>query len=183
MVEWMLMVLIGIMVSQPVLLFVGGDAGTGERFVEPKLLEWLRSGVAPWRDNGDRLFLECGEIDCCMFAEDDEGSGRLKGGVALAPDPVLKMLGGLLRPMFLIGLDPALRGWWLSRFVNASWLGVSSAQMSGPTVGAPLFRLRRRFVLGSYGDGRLQQFNRSYPSCVMLLICVPTLYHDVYQYK
>jgi hypothetical protein len=37
----MLMVLFEIMVSQPKLLLVGGDACTGERFVEPKLLEWL----------------------------------------------------------------------------------------------------------------------------------------------
>jgi hypothetical protein len=92
MVERMLMVLVGIMVSQPMLLFVGGDAGAGERFVEPKLLEWLRSGVAPWRDSGDRLLLECGELDCCVFVEDGGGSGRLKGGVALALDPVLKKL-------------------------------------------------------------------------------------------
>jgi hypothetical protein len=41
MVERMLMVLVGIIVSQPMLLFVGGDAGADERFVEPKLLEWL----------------------------------------------------------------------------------------------------------------------------------------------
>jgi hypothetical protein len=75
MVERMLMVLVGIMVSQPILLFVRGDAGVGEGFVEPKLLEWLR--VAPWRDNGDRLFLECGGLDCCVFTEDGEGSGRL----------------------------------------------------------------------------------------------------------
>jgi hypothetical protein len=39
MVERMLMVLVGIMVSQPMLLLIGGNAGTGERFVEPKLLE------------------------------------------------------------------------------------------------------------------------------------------------
>jgi hypothetical protein len=41
MVELMLMMLIGIMVSQPMLLLVGGDAGVNERFVEPKLLEWF----------------------------------------------------------------------------------------------------------------------------------------------
>jgi hypothetical protein len=52
MVERMLMVLVEIMVSQPMLLFVGDGAGAGERFVEPKLLAWLRSGFAPWRDNG-----------------------------------------------------------------------------------------------------------------------------------
>jgi hypothetical protein len=46
-----------------------------------------------------------------MFAKDGGGSGRLKSGVALAPDSVLKKLGGLLRPMFLIGLDPVLRDW------------------------------------------------------------------------
>jgi hypothetical protein len=118
-----------------------------------------------------------------VFEEDGGGSGRLKGGVALALDPVLKKLGGLLRPMFLIGLDPTLRGWWLSRLVNASWLEVSSAPMSGPTVGAPLLRRRRRFVLDSCGVGRLQQYNRLYPHCVMLLVCVPTLYRDVYQYN
>jgi hypothetical protein len=42
----MLMVLVGIMVSQPMLLLVGGDAGADERFVEPKLLEWFQSGAA-----------------------------------------------------------------------------------------------------------------------------------------
>jgi hypothetical protein len=58
----MLMVLVGIMVSQPILLFVGGDAGAGERFVEPKLLEWLRSGVAPWRGGRNKLFFGCGGL-------------------------------------------------------------------------------------------------------------------------
>jgi hypothetical protein len=33
--------LVGIMVFQPMLLLVGGDTGAGERFVEPKLLEWF----------------------------------------------------------------------------------------------------------------------------------------------
>jgi hypothetical protein len=60
------------------------------------------------------LLLECNGLDCCVFAEDGGGSGHLKGGVALALDPMLKKLGGLLRPMFLIGLDPVLRDWWLS---------------------------------------------------------------------
>jgi hypothetical protein len=75
MVERMLMVLVGIMVSQPMLLFVGGDAGAGERFVEPKLLEWLRSVIMPWRGGRDRLLLECGGLDCCVFAED---GGRIR---------------------------------------------------------------------------------------------------------
>jgi hypothetical protein len=39
MVGRMLMVLFGIMVSQPILLLVGGNAGAGERFVESKMLE------------------------------------------------------------------------------------------------------------------------------------------------
>jgi hypothetical protein len=43
MVEQMLMVLVGIMVSQPMLLIVERDSGARERFVEPKLLEWLQS--------------------------------------------------------------------------------------------------------------------------------------------
>jgi hypothetical protein len=49
-----------------------------------------------------------------MFVEEDGVSGRLMGRVALAPDLALKKLRGLLQPMFLIGLDPASRGWWLS---------------------------------------------------------------------
>jgi hypothetical protein len=61
-------------------LLVGGDAGTDERFVEPKLLEWLRSGIASWRGGRDVLLLECGSLDCCMLAEEGGGSGRLKGG-------------------------------------------------------------------------------------------------------
>jgi hypothetical protein len=40
--------------------------------------------------------------------------------MALAPDPALKKLGGLLRLKFLIGLDPASRDWWLSRLNNTS---------------------------------------------------------------
>jgi hypothetical protein len=58
----MLIVLFEIMVSQPMLLLVGGDAGTGERFVEPKLLEWLQSDAMSWRGSKDRLFLECGRL-------------------------------------------------------------------------------------------------------------------------
>jgi hypothetical protein len=86
----MLMVLVGIMVSQPMLLFISGDAGADERFVQPKLLEWLLSGIASWRDDSDVLLLECGGgLDYSMFAEEGGGSGRLKGKVALAPDPVL----------------------------------------------------------------------------------------------
>jgi hypothetical protein len=73
------------------------------------------------------MLLECGGLECCVFAEDGGRSSCLKGGLALAPDLVLKKLGGLLRPMFLIELDPALGDWWLLQLVNASWLGVSSA--------------------------------------------------------
>jgi hypothetical protein len=50
------------------------------------------------------LFLECGDLDCCVFAEDGGGSGHRKGRVALASGLALKRLGGLLRPMFLIRL-------------------------------------------------------------------------------
>jgi hypothetical protein len=126
--------------------------------------------------------------------------------VALALDPVLKKIGGLLRPVFLIGLDPALRdwwlsqlvnalsvfligldpalrGWWLSRLVNAFWLGVSSVPISGPTVGAPLLRRWQSFMLDSWGDGRLQQYNPLYTPCVIVYVYIPTLYRDVYQYK
>jgi hypothetical protein len=66
----MLIVLVGIMVSQPMLLLVGGDAGADERFLDPKLLKWLLSGVASWRDDNDVFLLECGGgLDCSMFAE------------------------------------------------------------------------------------------------------------------
>jgi hypothetical protein len=41
MVEQILMVLVGIRVFQPMLLLVGGDAGTGEKYVKPKLLDWF----------------------------------------------------------------------------------------------------------------------------------------------
>jgi hypothetical protein len=39
---------------------------------------------------------------------DGGGSGHLYAGVVLAPVQALKRLGGLLRPMFLIRIDPAL---------------------------------------------------------------------------
>jgi hypothetical protein len=75
----MLMVLIGIMVSQLMLLLVGGDAGIDERFVEPTLLEWLRFGAALWRGGREGKLLECGRLDYRVFAEDGGGSGLLKG--------------------------------------------------------------------------------------------------------
>jgi hypothetical protein len=46
MVGQMLMMLLEIMVSQSIPLLVGGDVDAGERLVESKLLEWLRSGTA-----------------------------------------------------------------------------------------------------------------------------------------
>jgi hypothetical protein len=65
------------------------------------------------------LFLEYGRL--LHVCGRRWGSGRLKGRVALAPDPVVKNLGGLLWPMFFIELDSVLRGWWQSRLVNAFW--------------------------------------------------------------
>jgi hypothetical protein len=84
------------MVSQSMSLLAGGVADTGERLVESKQLEWLRSGVASWCGARDELLLERGDFDYCMVVEDGGGSGRLKGGVVLAPDPALKRLRGLL---------------------------------------------------------------------------------------
>jgi hypothetical protein len=95
------MVLLEIMVFQSMPLLVGGVADAGERLVESKLLEWLRSSVASWCGDRDGLLLECGGLGCYVFAEDGGGSGRLNGGVALALDPMLKRLRGLLRSMFL----------------------------------------------------------------------------------
>jgi hypothetical protein len=73
-----------------------------------------------WHGDRDGLLLECGDLDCYVFAKDGGGFGRLKGDMALAPGPGLKRLRGLLQPMFLIRQNLALRGWWLSRLVNAS---------------------------------------------------------------
>jgi hypothetical protein len=109
-----------------------------ERLVESKLLEWLRSDDVSRHGGRDEFLFEFGDLDCCVIAEDDGGSGCLKGGMALALDPVLKRLGGLLPPMFLIRLDPVLWEWWLSWLSNASWLEVSSAPKTGPTNGALL---------------------------------------------
>jgi hypothetical protein len=60
------MVLTGIMVSQPMLLLVAGNTAVDERFVEPKLLEWLQSGAASWHGGREGLLLECGRLDCCV---------------------------------------------------------------------------------------------------------------------
>jgi hypothetical protein len=80
MARQMLMVLLGIMVSQSMPLLAGGVADAGERLVESKVLKWLWSGAASWRGGGDGLLLECDNLDSCMFAEDGGGSGHLKGG-------------------------------------------------------------------------------------------------------
>jgi hypothetical protein len=63
-VERMFMVIVGIMIFQPMLVLVRGDAGTSERFVEPKILEWLRPSVASWHGSRDVLLLECGGPNC-----------------------------------------------------------------------------------------------------------------------
>jgi hypothetical protein len=128
MVGQMLMVFLGIMVSQSMSLLVGGVADASERLVESKLLEWLRSDDVSSRGGRDGLLLEYGDLDSYVFVQDGGGSGRLNGGMALALDLALKRLGELLRPIFLIGLDPVLRGWWLSRLVNACWLEVFGAK-------------------------------------------------------
>jgi hypothetical protein len=106
------------------------------RLVEFKLLEGLRFGAASWRGGKDGLLLECNGLDRGMFVEDGGGFIRLNGGVTLAPDPALRRLRGLLRLIFLIGLDPVLRDWWLLQLVNASWLGVSSTLKCRPTTDA-----------------------------------------------
>jgi hypothetical protein len=69
-----------------------------------------------------------------VIAGDDGEFGGLKGGVALAPGPALKRLGWLLQPMFLIRIDLVLRGWWISRLANASWLEVSSGPKTRPVL-------------------------------------------------
>jgi hypothetical protein len=102
--------LLGIMVSHSMSLLVGGVANTSERLVEAKLLEWFQFGAVSCCNDKDRLLLVCDSFDCCLFVKDGGGSGCLKGMMALALDPVLKRLRGLLRLMFLIGLDAVLQG-------------------------------------------------------------------------
>jgi hypothetical protein len=159
------------MVSQSMPLLAGGVADAGERLIESKLLEWLQSSAVSQLGDKGRLLLECGGLDCCLFVEDGGGSGCPKGEVVLAPGPALKRLGGLLRPMFFIKLDPILQGWWLSRLVNALWLGVSSTPKSGPTTSVLLLQRRRMIcVFDSYDDDNLQQYNCLYSPCFLLLV-------------
>ena len=87
--------LVGLIVFQPILLHVRSVSGVGGTLVESKLLEQFQSDVASKRDGGKGLLLEYGSADYCESAKDGGGFGRLlKGGVALAPDPTLKSLGG-----------------------------------------------------------------------------------------
>ena len=51
------LVLVGIMVSHPMLMLIGGVASVGERLVESKLLDLFQSDVASWRGGGDGLLL------------------------------------------------------------------------------------------------------------------------------
>jgi hypothetical protein len=115
----MLMVFLEIMVFQSMPLLVGGVTDASERLVESKLLEWLRYDDVSLRGDRDGLLLEYVDLDCYVLVEDCGGSGCLNGGVGLAPDLALKRLGKHLRPIFFIGLDPVLRGRWLSWLVNA----------------------------------------------------------------
>jgi hypothetical protein len=136
MVRQMLMVFLGIMISQSMPLLIGGIVDASERFVESKLLEWLQSGCVVAAEMGCSWSVAILNATCLW--ETVEDPARLKGGVALAPDPALKRLRGIPRPMFLIRLDPVLWGWWPLRFVNTSRLDVSSTLKSEPTTGALL---------------------------------------------
>jgi hypothetical protein len=82
------MVLLGIMVSESMPLLARGVADADEKLVECKVLKWLRSGAALWRGDREGLLLECDNLDCCVFAEDGGGSGRLKGGVAISSESI-----------------------------------------------------------------------------------------------
>jgi hypothetical protein len=143
--------------------------------VESKLLEWLRSGAASWCGGRDGLLLECGDLDCCVFAEDGGGSDRIKGRCGAGPGFSVEEVHRAPPDDVPFGLDPVLWGWWLLRLVNATWLE-ASALKSGLTDGVLLLlrRRRRTCVLGSCGR---------YPLCVVLLIRVPNMYGCVYKYK
>jgi hypothetical protein len=86
----------------------------------------------------------------------------------------LKRLEGFILSMFLIRLDSVLRDWWLLWLVNTFWLEVSLTPKSIPIIGALLLlrQLRMMCVLGSYGDGNLQQYICSYSSYVVLLVSI-----------
>jgi hypothetical protein len=48
------------------------------------------------RDGRDGLLLECGRLDYCVFPENGGRSDRLKGGMVLTSDLVLKKLRRIL---------------------------------------------------------------------------------------
>jgi hypothetical protein len=121
------MELVGNKVSPPVLLLVGGLAGAGERLVELQLLEKLCFGAAAICCGAGGVLVEDGGDGDHGFAKAAGGSGRRSGGMALSPDPALKKIGVLPRPMFLFDLYPAFGFWWLLRLENASRQGISSA--------------------------------------------------------
>ena len=72
------------------------------------------------------------------------------------PDQELGELGARRRPTSLRIQDPVLRGWWLLRSIDASWLGV-----------LPVPRVRRRDV-----DEGLRVNFHLYPLSVILYVCV-----------
>jgi hypothetical protein len=89
--------------------------------------------------------------------------------VALALGSALKRLGGLLRPMFLSGVDPVSWDWWLLRLVNASWLEVSSA--------LKVDRLMVLFFFSGDGEGlvclvvAVMVVYNSLLVCILLMLC------------
>ena len=187
--------LVGNKVSPPLLLLVGGLAGAGERLVELQLLEKLRFGAAAACGGAGGLLVEDGGDGCLGFEEDGGGFGRWSGGMALSPDPALKKIGVLPRPIFLFDPDPAFGYWWLLRLVNASRQGISSAPrcalladvlLSGDgrgfvrLVAAEKMRplkdlfMFSYFVRGFCANGGWQ-FIRLYPSCISVLVSVSVI--------
>jgi hypothetical protein len=90
----------------------------------------------------------------------------MKGEVALALGSALKRYRGLLRLMFLIRIDPLLRGWWLPWLVNASWLGFFFQRSKNEPTTCVLLLRRWPMIrmLDSYDDDSLQQYTRLYSS-------------------
>jgi hypothetical protein len=66
--------------------------------------------AATWHGGWDGLLLDSGGLDPWLSADDGGGSGRLKGGMALATDPTLKRLKWLLQLILFVGLYSVFRG-------------------------------------------------------------------------
>jgi hypothetical protein len=94
-----------------------------------------------------------------------------RGGVG--PGSGAEEAQGLLRLMFLIGLDPVLQGWWLSRLINTLRLGFIQRQ-----------RMDQLLVLFfSYGVGCVFLVVAAAVICITTIICIMFVLCCLYAYQ